>query len=85
MFSSKENLIKKIQRLPEDQRKIILWVSLFFIIIAVCFFFLWSTKKKMRDFEPQELEMANFPDFSEIEENKKELREDIEELKADLN
>lgn len=70
------DFLKRIQNLPEDKKKRIIWV--FAIILGLIFLFVWIgiVKKTFSEFNKEELiENINFPDLKESQEVEKKLEE----------
>ena len=61
---SVSEIIKKIQNLPLEQRKIILWVIIAILGLALCVLWLKITKERLKGFEKEEImEELNLPTF----------------------
>ena len=79
--------LKKIQNLPEEQRKIILWLAVGLVGVMSFFFFIKRANRKIEDFKErnpfEEIEVPSFEPTSDMGEVK-EMIGDFEEAKKVL-
>lgn len=60
------SLLKKIQGLPEEKRKIILWAAIVVIGGLLLFFYIRNVQQKLAEFNIKEAEgQLKIPDFKE--------------------
>ena len=76
-----KTFFKKIQGLPESQKKIIFWFLFIFLTIPAFLFWLSGAKRTLEDLKPEEMGqgIAPFPDISENPEEENVLKEIKEE------
>lgn len=81
------DILQKLQKLPEPQKKIIVWSAA--VIIGAILFFFWSRSlaNKIQELKRREiLEGIKMPDFkSKLEGAPKPLKEDLEKAKELIN
>jgi len=57
--------LKKIQNLPNNQKKIILWVIVAILAVVLCIIWLKTTQKRIKEFtKDRATEDLTFPDFN---------------------
>ncbi|MEA3452750.1 MAG: hypothetical protein U9Q96_00160 [Patescibacteria group bacterium] len=74
------DFLKKIQKLPLAQRKIIFWIVMIVIGLIFLFFFLFITTKRLNNFPGSDFKQdINFPSFEKEDFSFPSLDDDWEE------
>ncbi len=60
------NFLQKIQKLPEQKRKAILWIIVIIIALSIFVFYIRSVQERLKSFKTEELrEELKMPQFQE--------------------
>lgn len=74
------DFLKKIQNLPEEKKKIILWVIVGFFGVILFFYWIGMTERNLSGFNKEKtMENIKFPEIEE--ESIKNIETQLEELK----
>ncbi|KPJ55223.1 hypothetical protein AMJ47_01845 [Parcubacteria bacterium DG_72] len=80
------DFIKKLQKKPEHEKKIILWTVL--IIVGLLFLLLWiyMSQKSIRELKTEDIiEQMNIPQKEDIPKIERPSEEDLKELEELIN
>lgn len=74
------NFLKKVQNLPEEKKKIILWIVVGFFGVILFFYWIGTVEKSLSGFDKEKtMENVNFPEIGK--EPLEEIKTQLEELK----
>lgn len=76
------SFLKRLQQKPENEKKKILWISVFFIAIILIFIWILQLKFSLKniDFKNIKIPALNSEKTKEINENVNELKEDLKQI-----